>query len=228
MSEVRTSRIGAALVAALAAAACGGTARPGGAPAPRPAATSNAEFEAIFRARTDSARMRYTDADVRFMTGMIGHHAQALVMAGFAPSHGASPSVQTLAARIINAQRDEIATMQTWLRDRGQPVPEVHIMGSELMIHGVDHDMTMPGMLTPEQMRQLDAARGAEFDRLFLTFMIQHHNGALTMVRELFATDGAGQDEAVFKFANDVQVDQKTEIARMERMLSALGAGHGP
>lgn len=192
--------------------------------APRPAAGSTAELEAIYLARTDSARMRFTEADARFMTGMIGHHAQALVMAGLAPTHGASRSVQTLAARIINAQEDEIATMQQWLRDRGQPVPEVHIVGTELMVHGADHAMHMPGMLTPDQLRELDRARGAEFDRLFLTYMIQHHRGAVTMVHDLFSTDGAGQDEAVFKFASDVQVDQTTEIARMELMLEALPA----
>lgn len=181
-----------------------------------------AEIEAIYRARTDSARTRFTEADVRFMTGMIAHHAQAIVMAKLAPTRGASPSVQTLAARIINAQEDEIATMQQWLRERGQPVPEIHIEGTTLMLHGADHAMHMAGMITPEQMRELEQARGAEFDRLFLTYMIQHHRGAVTMVNDLFKTDGAGQDEAVFKFASDVQVDQTTEIARMELMLSAL------
>jgi uncharacterized protein (DUF305 family) len=199
------------------------------APAASAPVTSASEFEAIYRARTDSLRMRFGAADVHFMNGMIGHHAQAIVMAKMAPTHGASPSVQTLAARIINAQQDEIATMQRWLGDRGQPVPELHFMGLEVMLHGVaghDHGQ-MPGMLSMEQMKALDAARGAEFDRLFLTGMIQHHQGAIVMVRELFATDGAGQDEQVFKFASDVQVDQNTEIARMELMLSALPAARG-
>lgn len=193
--------------------------------APRPDAGTLAELEAIYRARTDSARNRFTEADVRFMTGMIGHHAQALVMASLAATHGASPSVQTLAARITSSQQDEIATMQRWLRDRGQPVPEVHMEGMELMVHGAEHATHMPGMLTPEQLRELDRARGAEFDRLFLTSMIEHHRGAVAMVRELFSTDGAGQDEEVFKFASDVQVDQATEIARMELMLEALPRG---
>ncbi|HEX9709302.1 MAG TPA: DUF305 domain-containing protein [Candidatus Thermoplasmatota archaeon] len=166
--------------------------------------------------------MRFTPADVRFVTGMIGHHAQALVMAGLAPSHGASASLRTLAARIINAQRDEIALMEQWLRDRGQPVPRVRVEGTELVVHGAEHALHMPGMLTPEQLRELDMARDAEFDRLFLTYMIQHHRGAVTMVEELFATDGAAQDEAVFKLASDVQVDQTTEISRMELMLAAL------
>lgn len=227
--------LGAAMLAALVTAACGGPARPAAppapAPAPRPESSGAAaeEFEALFRARMDSARTRFTEADVRFMTHMIGHHAQAVVAANLAESHAASPSVRILAGRIISAQQDEIATMQTWLRDRGQPVPEVHVMDGQLMVHGAEHAMHMPGMLTAEQMRQLERARGAEFDRLFLTYMVQHHRGAVEMVRELFNTDGAGQDEAVFKFASDVQVDQTTEINRMEQMLSAMApAGRRP
>ncbi len=222
MNALRTRLTTAALFVAVAATACGGAARPHTGVSPPPDMDSTAELEVLYRARIDSARMRFTAADVRFMTAMIGHHAQAIVMARLAPSHGASSSVQTLAARIISAQEDEIATMQQWLRDRGQPVPEVHVEGTMLMVHGSDHHMHMPGMLTAHQMRALDRARGAAFDRLFLTYMIQHHRGAVTMVRDLFSTDGAGQDDAVFKFASDVQVDQSTEIARMELMLSAL------
>lgn len=195
----------ATLLAALATTACGGT-RTGQRPAH--AAPSTAELEAIYRARTDSARMRFTAADVHFMTGMIAHHAQALVMSALAPTHGASSAIQTLCARIINAQKDEIATMRQWLRDRGQTVPE--------------HHMHMPGMLTRDQLDELDRARGPEFDRLFLTYMIQHHQGAVTMVHDLFASDGAAQDEEAFKLASDIQVDQITEIARMELMLSEL------
>jgi uncharacterized protein (DUF305 family) len=113
--------------------------------------------------------------------------------------------------------------MSTWLEARGQPVPEIHIHGTELMVEGVDHDMAMmPGMLTDAQMRELDAARGREYDRLFLTYMIQHHSGAVRMVHELFATDGAAQDDTVFKIASDIQADQTTEIRRMELMLEAL------
>jgi len=151
---------------------------------------------------------------------MIGHHAQALVMAGWAPSHGANSSVRILAGRIINAQQDEIATMQRWLRDRSLPVPQPRPTGMKM--NGAHHEMLMPGMLTPPQMQQLEQARGPEFDRLFLTFMIQHHNGAVSMVKELFGTTGAARDETVFKFANDVSVDQSTEVARMQRMLAAL------
>ena len=185
-----------------------------------------ADLEALYWARVEGART-FTQADVDFMTGMIGHHAQALVMAAMAPTHGANAEVQRLASRIDNSQRDEIETMQRWLRQRGQPVPEVHIMGTQLMVHGAgDHDMhmTMPGMLSAAQLQQLDDARGAEFDRLFLTFMIQHHTGAVTMVDDLFTEDGAAQDDAAFKLASDVQVDQRTEIARMHRILDALPA----
>jgi uncharacterized protein (DUF305 family) len=185
-------------------------------------AAERSELAAIAKARADSARLPYTAADIHFMSGMIGHHAQAIKMAGWCDSHGASASVRTLCARIINAQQDEIATMQRWLEDRRQPVPKPDPAGMTMAMGGMQHTMLMPGMLTPEQMQQLDASRGTEFDRLFLTFMIQHHRGAGEMVKQLFATPGAGQDELVFKFASDVNVDQTTEIARMERMLALL------
>ncbi len=208
------------LLAVVASAACGG-ARTGVETPPSPAVASTAELEALYRARTDSARMRFAEADVRFMTGMIGHHAQALEMAGLAPTRGASPSVRILTARTINAQQDEITVMQQWLRDRGQPVPEVHPDGDGSTVRVPDAGRPMPGMLTPQQMQELDAAKGADFDRLFLTYMIQHHGGAVIMVQDLFATDGAARDDTVFKIASDIQVDQTTEIARMERMLEA-------
>lgn len=189
------------------------------------------EMEALFWQRQQEAMSRYTQAEVDFMTGMIGHHAQALIMSGLAPENAGSNSIRILAARIINAQNDEIATMQRWLEDRGEPVPQVHIDGLNLMVHipGQDHDMAgghdhamMPGMLTREQLEELAAARGAEFDRLFLTYMIQHHEGATTMVDEMFATDGAGNDEQAFRLATDINVDQETEIARMQKMLDAM------
>ncbi len=176
----------------------------------------------IAKAREDSARHPYTTADIQFMTNMIGHHAQAIQMARMAPTHDASPAVLRLAERIINAQVDEIRTMQVWLADRQQPVPEAKPMKMKMSMDGHEHEMLMPGMLTDEQMAALDKARGPEFDRLFLTGMIQHHKGAVTMVSTLFGSYGAGQDEIIFKFASDVNVDQATEIARMEKMLSAL------
>ncbi len=185
--------------------------------------TSLAELERLFRARQDSAKTVYVQADVDFMTGMIAHHAQALIMSGFAPDNEAGSQVQVLTSRIINAQKDEIVTMQNWLRDRDEPVPEIHIDGTMLMIHGVDEEHHhMPGMLSQEQLDELKAARGAEFDRLFLTYMIQHHKGAVTMVDVLFSTDGAALDDLAFKVGSDIQVDQLTEIARMERMLDRI------
>ena len=208
--------------AALALAAC--AAGPGKTTAPQPQpAPEVADLEALYRARTDSARLRFTQADVDFMTGMIAHHAQALVMAALAPTNDASPTIRTLGDRIINAQQDEIATMQRWLRDRGRPAPEVRIAGTVFTLHeGGDHAMHMPGMLTSEQFAELEAAHGLDFDRLFLRYMIQHHQGAVTMVHHLFEVDGAALDEEAFKLASDIQVDQLTEIARMERMLDAL------
>ena len=143
-------------------------------------------------------------------------------MAGWASSHGASPSVQTLANRITNTQQDEIALMQRWLRDRHQPVPDANAHGMTMNMNGMEHEMLMPGMLTEAQLKQLDEARGKEFDRLFLTFMIQHHRGAVTMVTDLFGTDGAAQDATVFKIASDVSADQTTEIGRMQKMLASL------
>lgn len=213
---------------AFAVAACASRPPVAAAPAPAPPtgpdSASAAVLTALYRARMDSARTRYAPADAAFMTGMIVHHAQALLMAGMAPTHGASPSIRTLAARITNAQRDEIALMQRWLADRGLPVPQPHIDGTMLMVHGAEGHMHMPGMLTDEQMRALDAARDTAFDRAFLTFMIQHHRGAVTMVDSLIATDGAAREQETFKLASDVQVDQQTEIARMERMLHAVPA----
>jgi len=181
-------------------------------------------LEALYLARTDSAFLEVSDADASFMAGMISHHAQALVMSGLAPSNGSNPQVRTLAARIINAQKDEIALMQTWLRDRGRPVPEVSEGGHMPGHMGHANHEGMPGMLSPQQLADLEAARGLEFDRLFLTYMIQHHEGAVTMVHDLFATDGAAQDDVAFKLASDVQVDQITEVARMRSMLEALPA----
>jgi uncharacterized protein (DUF305 family) len=171
------------------------------------------------RARADSLRLPYTAADIQFMTGMISHHAQAIVMARMAPTHAASRAVQTLCARIINAQNDEITLMQHWLRDRNQPVPEARPLPMKMMMNGQEMDMLMPGMLTDDQMKALDAARGVTFDTLFLRGMIQHHRGAISMVEQLLATPGAAQDESVFKFANNVNVDQSTEIRRMQQML---------
>ncbi len=176
----------------------------------------------VEQARVDSIRRPYTKADIEFMSGMIGHHSQAVKMAGWAPSHGASKSLQIFCGRIALGQTAEIGLMQNWLKDRNQPVPEPDPRGMKMTMDGHDMFMMMPGMLTEAQMAQLDAARGVEFDRLFLTYMIQHHKGAITMVEKLNDTPGAAQDEIVFKFSNDVQADQSTEIDRMQQMLDAL------
>ena len=217
-------RMAALFLAVAALTACSSTPPGGVQTSPRPVAGSVPDLAGIAKAQADSARYAYTGADIYFMSGMIGHHAQAIAMAAWAPTHGAGPSVQILAKRIINAQQDEIAIMRQWLRDRRQPVPEARPTGMKMMMNGAEHEMLMPGMLTEAQMKQLDQAKGTEFERLFLTFMIQHHNGAVSMVKDLFATGGAAQDEIVFKFASDVNVDQATEIARMERMLSGLAS----
>jgi len=176
----------------------------------------------IEQARVDSIRRPYTQADIEFMSGMIGHHSQAVKMAGWAPSHGASKSLQIYCGRVAMAQTAEIGLMQQWLKERNQPVPENDPRGMKMSMNGKELFMMMPGMLTEEQMKELDAARGIEFDRLFLTYMIQHHKGAIKMVETLENSPGADQDEIVFKFSNDVQADQSTEIDRMQLMLDEL------
>ncbi len=260
------------------------------------------DLSELFWARQDSAKMQFTQPDVDFMAGMIGHHAQALIMSSMASVNNASPSVVTLTKRIINAQKDEIGIMQRWLHDRDQMVPQVTIDGLQLIIEpgsepslvfdsaqvahavkhinkqgsymdnshyqmmhgsemsheGMDHstmehgdnemsheDMdhstmehgnnemshegmdhsgmhdhsSMPGMLTQKQLEELALAKGTEFDRLFLTYMIQHHTGAIIMVKDLVETDGAAQEVQIGKLAGEINVDQKTEIERMRLML---------
>jgi uncharacterized protein (DUF305 family) len=181
---------------------------------PQPSQTSEP------KARPDLVRQPYSQADVDFMAGMIPHHAQAVLIAGWAASHGASPEVRTLCERMVVAQRDEIELMRNWLRDRGQPVPAADATHHRMKMNGMEHDMLMPGMLTAADLAQLDKARHAEWDRLFLTFMIRHHEGALKMVDDLFESHGALQDDDLFKFASDIHADQTTEIERMQKMLA--------
>ncbi|HRN52787.1 MAG TPA: DUF305 domain-containing protein [Gemmatimonadaceae bacterium] len=213
------------ILAALTLSACA----PRGGVATGPTPMSDAE-----RVRADSIRLPYTEADITFMSGMIGHHAQAILISRWAPTHTQDPELRTLASRIINAQTDDITLMTGWLRDRGKPVPSVSPEGvftpappdpndphAGHQMGGHDHS-TMAGMLSPEQLVELDAARGEAFDLLFLQRMIVHHRGAITMVRDLIR-DGGAIDEVVFRFASDVEVDQSTEIARMLQMLLERG-----
>lgn len=253
------------------------------------------KLEELFWARRDSLKLNFVQADVDFMTGMIGHHSQALIMSSLAKPNNANRSVQILAARIINAQKDEIAIMQRWLSDRNQTVPQVKIKGLNLMINpgnepllefteqavidGLErnvlherHDMgtkskekpedmqekmhnevaesidttlhmadngmdthkminhdhaEMPGMLSQFQLEELAEAKGGTFDFLYLRYMIQHHTGAITMVNNLVEVDGAVQDVAIGKLADDINVDQKTEIERMRLMLMQIMEAEG-
>ena len=178
------------------------------------------------QSKLDGGIPPYTDADVDFMQGMIGHHGQAIVMARWAGDHGARADIQRLAQRIEVAQSDEIAFMQVWLRNRKQHAPEpsehhtMHQMPDGVTMR--NDEMLMPGMLTAAQLAELDNTRGSDFDRLFLAFMIRHHEGAIMMVETLFGATGAGQDDDIFKFASDVSVDQTTEVDRMELMLKSM------
>jgi uncharacterized protein (DUF305 family) len=164
--------------------------------------------------QADTGRPRYAAADVRFMQGMIDHHAQAVAMVALVAARSSRQDMRLLARKIDVSQKDEIGMMRRWLTERHEEVPGLET-GHER------HDM-MPGMLTPEEMAQLAKASGAEFDRLFLRGMIKHHEGALTMVAELFAANGAGQEPQLFSFASDVDADQRAEIRRMRAMLDAL------
>ncbi len=160
------------------------------------------------------------------MSGMIGHHGQAIAMARLVPGRGSSPQVRILAERVIVSQHDEIAAMQNWLRERRLPVPSGD-SAHQHMTHGMA--APMPGMLSAAQLAELEAARGPEFDRLFVTLMIQHHQGAITMVERLLRAPGAAQDGIVYRFASDMHADQSAEIDRMARMLVTLPhAGRSP
>ena len=181
----------------------------------QPGAPGEPSREITAAEATDTSGVRHRAADVRFMQGMIGHHAQAVEMVALVATRTASEDLRRLALRIEVSQKDEMLMMREWLTRRGEPLPDPH---AHHMAHG-----QMPGMLTAEQMSQLAAARGAAFDRLFLAGMIQHHEGAVTMVKELFATPGGGQEPDLFDFASDVEADQAMEIARMGAMLKELG-----
>ncbi|HKZ79699.1 MAG TPA: DUF305 domain-containing protein [Pyrinomonadaceae bacterium] len=157
-------------------------------------------------------------ADVQFMQGMITHHAQAIEMTALIESHTEDKDLRSLGARISSSQSEEIKFMKRWLAARGEPISPAmpEMPGMRMSSHAM---ALMPGMLTPKQMEALKKARGEEFDYLFLTGMIQHHNGALIMVKDLFDTAGAGQDAELFNFATDVDSGQRAEIRIMETLL---------
>lgn len=209
MAELRLPR--ALILLALASAAC----RTGGAAGPQivqPGAPGQASQVITAAQAVDRSGVQHTPADIRFMQGMIGHHAQALEMTALVDSRTANDDMRKLALRIELSQADEITMMQEWLKRRGAPLPDPHA-------HHAPGATLMPGMLTPDEMNQLKQAKGTEFDRLFLELMIKHHEGALVMVEELFSQPGAGQESEIFAFASDVDADQQMEIQRMAAML---------
>ena len=195
--------------------ACGGAAVQQAPPIVQPGAPGQSGRVLSADEAATMRQPRITAADVKFMQGMIGHHAQAIEMTALLKTRTKSEAMRRLAERIEVSQADEIRLMQQWLRDYGQPVPDEHA-------HHAPGAALMPGMLTQEEMAQLAAARGPEFDRLFLTFMIKHHHGALAMVKDLRAAPGAGQESEINRFASDVDADQRMEIDRMAAMLVSL------
>jgi uncharacterized protein (DUF305 family) len=186
----------------------------------QPGAPGRASHVVKAERATDPAAVRATAADVAFMQGMISHHAQAVEMVALLNSRTTREDMRMLGLRIEVSQTDEIHMMQKWLESRGQALPGVHAHHAAGAVGG-DSAMLMPGMLTPDEMARLAGTRGPSFDRLFLEGMIKHHEGALTMVKQLFATPGAAQDAEVFAFASDVDADQRMEIDRMRAMLDA-------
>ena len=223
------------LVFALAAGGC----RTAGSPPPSPPIVqpgAPGEPSRIVDAPAATRPPSFTDADVKFMQGMIHHHAQAVDMVELLKTRSNSDDMKKLGQRIELSQVDEINMMRTWLEAHGQDVPAFAMASvgkpgaapasagkPDEHAHHMGGAPMMPGMLTPQQMEQLAAAKGPAFDRLFLGFMISHHEGALTMVKDLFASPGAAQDSDVFAFASDVDADQRMEITRMGAMLKELG-----
>lgn len=206
----RTARAFAAALAAALVASCAGAPE-------RPAPAGPADAGA---ATPRAGAANYTDADVAFVQGMIAHHAQALVMTELVPASTETRDIRVLARRIDATQSTEIDWMRRWLEARGEAVPQ-----AAADPHAYGEHAGMPGMLTDAEMERLAAASGAAFDRLFLELMISHHRGALTMVVNLMASEGGGLEPELFRFASDVDADQRAEIARMENLLTALERG---
>lgn len=220
MNSSRVLAVSLGLAALSSLAACGAT-------APKPIVLAEgagivdaSSAKAI--ADAEKAANAFAPADVEFMQGMIPHHAQAVIMGRWAATHGARADVKILSERIVVAQTDEIRMMRRWLGERGQIVPDSAATKHRMQMGGMVHETLMPGMLSDEQMAALDKARGSEFDRLFLTGMIAHHEGAIAMVRELFSHGDAGHNETVFRFAADVEADQSAELNKMRIMLQTV------
>ena len=207
-----TSRRAAALLVVLVTAGCR-SAGGAGTPIVQPGAPGETNRVLTPEAASDLSKVQATPADVKFMQGMIGHHAQAIEMTDLIASRTSREQMKLLGQRIAVSQADEMNMMRAWLKARGQEVPAEHA-------HHMPGGM-MPGMLTPEQMAELTAATGEAFDRLFLRYMIQHHEGALAMVDDLFKTPGAGQEGDINAFAADVDSDQRMEIDRMRALLGS-------
>jgi uncharacterized protein (DUF305 family) len=211
----RRAVVRVAVALALTGAAVSSCAVGHSAPIVRPGAPGEPSRTITATKAVDVSGVRHTPADVRFMQGMIGHHAQALEMTELVTSRTRRDEMRLLARRIELSQADEITLMRHWLQVRGEQVPNEHA-------HHAPGATLMPGMLSPAEMDRLAAVTGVEFDRLFLEGMIKHHDGALTMVSDLFANPGAGQEPEMFAFASDVDADQRIEIDRMSAMLSEL------
>jgi uncharacterized protein (DUF305 family) len=207
--------LGLILAIAVASASCGTARGQAGPPIVQPGAPGEASRVIAADKAIDLSHVQATEADVKFMQGMIGHHQQAVEMVALIPTHSKRDDMRLLGQRIDLSQADEIKMMRRWLEVRRQEIPGEHAMH----MHGAT---LMPGMLSPEEMERLTAATGTEFDRLFLEGMMKHHGGAITMVNELFATPGAGQEVEIFSFASDVDADQRMEIDRMGAMLNAI------
>jgi uncharacterized protein (DUF305 family) len=205
--------LAAALTVSAACKTAGGSSA-GSAPILQPGAPGQATRTITTAQATDLSKVQATAADVKFMQGMIGHHAQAVEMVDLLNQNTTNPDMKRLGLRIKVSQEDEMNMMRKWLEERGQEIPGPHA-------HHMPGGM-MPGMLTDEEMAQLAAAKGKEFDRLFLRGMIKHHGGAIMMVDELFNTPGAGQEGGIFAFASDVNSDQRMEIDRMGAMLKEI------
>jgi uncharacterized protein (DUF305 family) len=211
------------LLALLTLASCGMATRESAPKGVQPGAPGDSSRVLTAGAVAERGHSRHTEADVRFMQGMIAHHAQALEMTSLVPTRSSREDIHLLAQRIEASQQHEIGLMRRWLEQRGEEVPNLSAHHAH---HGagVQHEL-MPGMLTPDELARLASATGAEFDRLFLELMIRHHEGALLMVQNLFASTGAGQDVDVFRIASEVDADQNMEIARMRRMLNVPSTG---